>query len=378
MSERPIRWPAVAGLLLFGLALGLGLAEILVRIVAPQPLSPPLTETVGGLDLLRPDQRERERVPGVFDVEMTIGSQRFRARSDYTLQPESGERIAVLGDSFVFGVGVNDDETYPYALAQSMRKHGRDAEVLNAGIPGLGTGEEALYFRDWVQRFHPAIVVLTVTANDVGDDAARQLFVLQSDGTAVPRSSSELASASGRLDKLRRINSLGPFRLLCEHSELYSLLRQTISSKMRRARTQALVRATASSAPADTARLTAGELGWLNQQVASGGGRLFVVFFPSLQLVHPERYLAAVDLRGTERTMAANLAWSCARLNIPFADMSVPMQEEAKRTHTLLYYEGADEHPNAVGYRVFARLVADVLLEREASLPTADVKSQGK
>jgi lysophospholipase L1-like esterase len=309
---------------------------------------------------------------------MTIGSQRFRADSDYALRPQSGERIAVLGDSFTFGAGVNDDETYPRVLAQAMKQRGRDTEVINAGVPGLGTGEEAVYLRDWVQRFHPAIVVLTVAGNDPANDAERQLFVLQNDGTAVPHPTSELAAASERLDKLRRVNSLVPFRFLCEHSELYSLLRRTISSQMRRGRGQSLESVATSSAPADATRLTAGELGWLNQQVALGGGRLFVVFFPSLPVVHPERYVADAAFRKIDQEVAASLARSCARLNIPFADMTVPMQQEAKRTHTLLYYEGADQHPNATGYRTFARLVADFLAEKEGAPPSADLKSQDK
>ena len=378
MSKRPVRWPARAGLLLFGLVLGLGLAELLVRIAAPQALSSPLTETVGGLDLPRPDQQARMRAPGLFDVRMTIGSQRFRAGPDYALQPGPGQRIAVLGDSFAFGAGVNDDETYPQALAQAMKQRGRDAEVINAGIPGVGTGEEALYFREWVARFHPAIVVLTVTTNDVENDAARQLFVLRSDDSAIPRSTAELVAASRRLDALRRINSLAPFRFLSEHSELYSLLRQTISSQMRRGRGQALDGVASSRAPADAARLTAGELGWLDQQVASRGGRLFVVFFPSLPVVHPERYVAGAAFRKTEQEVAASLARSCARRNIPFADMTAPMQVEAKRTRALLYYVGVDEHPNAAGYRTFGRLVADFLVEDEGTPPGADVKSRGK
>src|SRR5574341_285495 len=99
MGKHPVRWPARTGLLLFGLALGLGLAELLIRIAAPQPLASPMTETVGGLGLLRPDHRARMRVPGSFDVRMTIGSQPFRATSDYALQPGPGDRRRAKPDS---------------------------------------------------------------------------------------------------------------------------------------------------------------------------------------------------------------------------------------------------------------------------------------
>jgi len=83
-----------------------------------------------------------------------------------SLKP-SGDRprIAVLGDSYVWGIGVSDEQRLTERLAEAL-----DAEVLNFGVAGYGPIQYELML-DRVLEFEPDLVVLVFClANDWGDN----------------------------------------------------------------------------------------------------------------------------------------------------------------------------------------------------------------
>ena len=47
-----------------------------------------------------------------FDVTYNINGEGFRGAFPLAAVPKSRERVAIVGDSFTFGLGVNDDETF--------------------------------------------------------------------------------------------------------------------------------------------------------------------------------------------------------------------------------------------------------------------------
>jgi acyl-CoA thioesterase I len=49
-------------------------------------------------------------------------------------------RVVAIGASNTSGWGVGSDRAYPHLLEQTLRSHGHDAEVTNAGIPFDTTG----------------------------------------------------------------------------------------------------------------------------------------------------------------------------------------------------------------------------------------------
>lgn len=86
------------------------------------------------------------------------------------------ERIAIVGDSFTFGLGVNDDETFANQL-QLLRKE-RRCEVRNLGVPGYSTDQEVLQLEEQLPRIEPQQVILVVCLiNDIFDN--ERLFPLQ-------------------------------------------------------------------------------------------------------------------------------------------------------------------------------------------------------
>jgi hypothetical protein len=80
-------------------------------------------------------------------------------------------RVLVLGDSFTFGWGVLDDEPYPQRTEQLLRARGLDVEVINAGIPGYNTEQEAALLDELMPRFQPDQVVLGYVVNDAEPQA---------------------------------------------------------------------------------------------------------------------------------------------------------------------------------------------------------------
>lgn len=70
-------------------------------------------------------------------------------------------RIMCVGDSTVFGVGLNFDETWPYLLEERLEKKFPDAKinVLNAGIPGACSRQLKRVFQVYLVKYNPDIVI---------------------------------------------------------------------------------------------------------------------------------------------------------------------------------------------------------------------------
>ena len=103
-------------------------------------------------------------------VETNSFGMRDRAR---TLDKPAGEfRIAMLGDSVIEAVHVQPDEVVNLQLEKILRAKGYNAEVLNFGVEGIGTTQELLIYQEKVRQFHPDLVLLTFTSNDVMNNSS--------------------------------------------------------------------------------------------------------------------------------------------------------------------------------------------------------------
>lgn len=75
-------------------------------------------------------------------------------------------RVACLGDSFTWGLGVSRQERFSDRLASLEA----GLEVMNFGMPGYGSDQALLTWRHVARRFQPEVVVLTVFQNDFADN----------------------------------------------------------------------------------------------------------------------------------------------------------------------------------------------------------------
>jgi lysophospholipase L1-like esterase len=79
-------------------------------------------------------------------------------------------RIAAIGDSFTFAMGCNQGEDFPAQLERELRAQedarGRAFDVLNFGVSGYGTWEEADVLRERAMPLGPELVILGYCLND--------------------------------------------------------------------------------------------------------------------------------------------------------------------------------------------------------------------
>jgi lysophospholipase L1-like esterase len=73
------------------------------------------------------------------------------------------DEVLVVGDSQVFGLGVEQDETFSAVLGKRLARH-----VMNAGVPTYGPAEYRAVIAEQLARRHPRTVVLTINlVNDL-------------------------------------------------------------------------------------------------------------------------------------------------------------------------------------------------------------------
>ena len=73
-------------------------------------------------------------------------------------------KIALLGDSYVFGSDVNYEETWGFKLQEQL---GANSEVINFGVPGYGIDQAYLRYLSAVRPLHPQIVILGLISHDL-------------------------------------------------------------------------------------------------------------------------------------------------------------------------------------------------------------------
>jgi lysophospholipase L1-like esterase len=105
-------------------------------------------------------------LPGSFDVRIRCNGDGLRGGPIEQPKPPSRTRIAVLGDSFMWGFGVEDEEVFAQALVRELP----DADVVNLAANGYSTVQELVRLTDDGLRFQPDVVVVGFSWNDLEDN----------------------------------------------------------------------------------------------------------------------------------------------------------------------------------------------------------------
>jgi len=134
--------------------------EVFLRVANIQPMS------VRDVHIHRPsaiDGLVYEFIPGLktkgFGREtITINSLGFRS-PELTGKPV----LAVVGDSYASGYGVEDDETNPAVLQASFPSY----DVLNTGVNGYNIEQETLLYKARIAPLHPKLVIVEFVWNDM-------------------------------------------------------------------------------------------------------------------------------------------------------------------------------------------------------------------
>ena len=82
---------------------------------------------------------------------------------------KKGKRILVLGDSFVFGWGVNEEYTFVRLAEKKLQAKDPNITLVNTGIPNTGPENYLPMYRALRDKLKPDLVVTVLYPNDVTD-----------------------------------------------------------------------------------------------------------------------------------------------------------------------------------------------------------------
>ncbi len=259
-------------------------------------------------------------------------------------------RIACLGDSYTFGIGVSEGATYPEVLAELLGAE-RVVEVLNFGFAGYNTENELRCYLHLARDYAPDVVVLGHTLDDVAPMAA-----------GVPHSDALPFRLLGRTALLDAFNRHLRWRIGVFET------RETDEEREFRLAYEAKILAVQLQPDSKLARpywqRSMKAMHELCAAVEADGGRMLVVLFPAAHQIHALRkakaagnHAGVLALKGKpQRTIGERLAARgvpCLNLTDCFTDAD----EEPLS-------DFAPGHPGVFGYRLLAERIAAALTER--------------
>ncbi len=167
-----------AAVVAVALAVAIALAELVVRVVAPQTL-PSQGEIRSFVlrDMYLSDDRLGFRLAPGFEgrIEFAGNATVFATNSlgmrGAEVGPKTRPRIAAFGDSFTFGWGVAQGEEWIHVVGKEIERLGGPAvETLNCGVNGYGTANAAEWLAEIGPKLSPDVVLLGFFANDYTDN----------------------------------------------------------------------------------------------------------------------------------------------------------------------------------------------------------------
>ena len=135
-----------------------------------------------------------------FEADVRINARGLRDREIGYENPEGAVRILSLADSFGEALQVNLEDTYHKQLeTQLVQTLDKPAQVLNVGVGGWGTDQEAIFYLAEGFRYEPDVVLLAFfIRNDVvnnygplelernGGSQQKEFFALAAAGDLIP------------------------------------------------------------------------------------------------------------------------------------------------------------------------------------------------
>ncbi len=157
-------------------ALTIAMAELGARVLVPA-----WTPKNGARNYWRYDERlgwvHQQKVDAThahrdFEVRLKTNAHGFRDDPIAVERTPGRKRMLLLGDSFAFGYGVEQDE----ALSEILEARHPEWEVVNTAVAGWGTDQQLLFYRDRGRAFSPDVVLLMFHPNDLADNAGRMRY----------------------------------------------------------------------------------------------------------------------------------------------------------------------------------------------------------
>jgi lysophospholipase L1-like esterase len=347
-------------LLLFGaLVAALIIAEVATRALFHAPRGTPyVAESPDTIYLNKPNTSGRHHSPAEFDYAFQTNTDGLRLTPPSSPGANSPSLLCI-GDSFTFGIGAADAETWPSQLASALSRSSHPAEVLNAGVMGWGLAEYWVWLQLHAPHYQPDVIIVGCHASD-WQNAANGLVTLGPDHQLVRHQVVRQDVAS-----LKSMTEWIPFyEPLMTHSALANVLKQAVVRLTKKGSTGGALTPEVSAAllqsHVDTlAPLNKAILRGIQETAEQNGAKLVLAFIHSNEAVTPELTIQPDH----ERFHGLISIW-CQELNIPLIDTTPVIESHLKMNsiHSSSLYFPNDGHLNPSGYQLVARTIADFLI----------------
>ena len=192
------------------------------------------------------------------DFRITTNNDGLRTTLPKERRPDT-YRIALMGDSTVFGWGVEDGESIAAAAELLLHEQGfSHVEVLNGGQPGYSTGMAGWLFREALSNYQPDLTIIFVSMHDFN----RTLI-------------SDLERVRGPTGVKASVRSFG-----VRHIALYEVLRRKIYPMADRAQVLPHEQSTEGRVPRVSSDERMEVLNEMNTHASQWGGQVTLGFLP--------------------------------------------------------------------------------------------------
>jgi hypothetical protein len=237
------------------------------------------------------------------EIHLRFNREGFRGPDHPRGKPTDTRRVAVVGDSMISALAVEEEKTLVRRLERSLRGSESEPsiEVLNFGVSSSSTGQELALYRNLVSAYQPDVVLLAFfVGNDFADNSHRL--------TRAPRIYFDL-DETGRPVQVWAPERPGALsRWLNLHSRFYVWQKRAVRI-LRGARpwpSRSLPPVWRVFEPPESLelreawRLLAALLRQFDEDVEANGSRLAVVVVPSAHQIHDDLWAALVAEAGEE------------------------------------------------------------------------------
>jgi lysophospholipase L1-like esterase len=171
------------GLVVASLAVTLGLVEAALRL-GPAWSRAGAPDERAVFNPYRPDGRLGFTLnPGArvrhtnrdFSVAVAVNALGLRGAERAVARRPGTARILLLGDSFAFGWGVEQEDTFGAWIERLLAARGEPVEIWSAAVPGWSTDQHYLYLHIRGLALDPDLVVLAAGENDLEELAFNRL-----------------------------------------------------------------------------------------------------------------------------------------------------------------------------------------------------------
>lgn len=341
-----------------------------------------------------------------FEADVQINARSLRDREIGYDNPDNAFRVLSLADSFGEALQVNLEDTYHKQLETLLSDSlEQPVEVINAGVGGWGTDQEAIFYVAEGLRYQPDVVLLSFfvrndTVNNYGPleiernggRQQKQFFELSSEGELIPPPVQEEAKAEEKAEVDNPPPLLGLADTLWQWSALYRLMVPYLRDVPAVVQSlgpsgilggEAVIRATNPTTPVPffvyqepppkqfeaAWDLTEAIITRLRDEVEQRGSKLVVVLIAAPEQLYPEQWNSTVAKNPAMQNQNWNLDAPNQRLtafleaeNIAHLDLLPVFREATAQSDTPPLHFRHDQHWTPAGHKLAAEAIHKYLI----------------